>query len=58
MIFEEVKKIHITRYPYKDFLYKDNPPNPPEGTRGKIPPVAGFSEGASLQEDCGGAEIQ
>ena len=27
MLYEEVKKIHITRYPYNDFLYKDNPPN-------------------------------
>ena len=23
MVFEEVKKIHITRFPYNDFLYQE-----------------------------------
>jgi len=25
VLYEEVKKIHITRYPYNDFLFNDPP---------------------------------
>lgn len=28
LLYEEVKKIHITRYPYNDFLFDIIPPNP------------------------------
>ena len=36
LLYEEVKKIHITRYPYNDFLFQDpisfqDPPTPPRG---------------------------
>ncbi len=30
LLYEEVKRIHITRYPYNDFLFENIPPNPPE----------------------------
>ena len=30
VLYEEVKKIHIKRYPYNDFLF-EAPPDPPEG---------------------------
>jgi GTP-binding protein HflX len=36
ILYAEVKRIHITRYPYNDFLFENHtPPNPPEG--GLIP---------------------
>jgi GTP-binding protein HflX len=28
LLYEEVKRIHITRYPYNDFLF-ESPANPP-----------------------------
>ncbi len=37
ILYEEVRKIHVTRYPYNDFLFGEasasgiEPPNPPEG---------------------------
>jgi GTP-binding protein HflX len=32
ILYDEVKKIHIKRYPYNDFLFENHtPPNPPEG---------------------------
>jgi GTPase len=32
ILYDEVKKIHIKRYPYNDFLFENpTPPNPPEG---------------------------
>jgi GTP-binding protein HflX len=31
LLYEEVKRIHITRYPYNDFLFESQPRNPPGG---------------------------
>jgi GTP-binding protein HflX len=30
LLYDEVKRIHITRYPYNDFLFASPPPKPPE----------------------------
>jgi GTP-binding protein HflX len=28
LLYDEVKRIHILRYPYNDFLYNDDTPRP------------------------------